>query len=90
MNKQHFELYIKGIVQGVWFRKTCAKVATDLGLCGFVKNMTDGSVLCEVEGNIESLIDFMAWCEIGPKDAIVEKVLRVQGQVKNYQEFSIK
>lgn len=89
MSKKHFELYIKGKVQGVWFRKTCQQVANDLGLFGLVKNMADGSVYCECEGNIESLIDFMSWCEIGPEKAVVEQVLKVEGQVKNYSSFEI-
>lgn len=89
MSKQHFELYITGKVQGVWFRKSCAQVAQNLGVCGIVKNMPNGSVYCEAEGDIDQLIDFMAWCEQGPELAKVDSVLKVTGQVMGYSNFSV-
>ncbi|MBI1184148.1 acylphosphatase [bacterium] len=89
MTKKHFELYIKGRVQGVWYRKSCAEKATALGIYGLVKNMPDGSVYCEAEGQIDALIDFIDWCGQGPELARVESVLKVEGQVKNYTTFEI-
>ncbi len=89
MSKQHFELYIKGKVQGVWYRKSCAQTANLLNIKGIVKNMPDGSVYCEAEGDIDRLIDFMAWCEIGPEHAKVDSVLKVEGEVKGYSNFSV-
>lgn len=76
-------------MQGVWYRKTCSDTAKKLGIVGIVKNMPDGSVYCEAEGEIDRLIDFIAWCEIGPEEAEVSSVLKVSGTVKGYTEFSI-
>jgi acylphosphatase len=89
MSKQHFELYIKGKVQGVWYRKSCANTANMLGVFGIVKNTRDGGVYCEVEGDIDKVIDFITWCEQGPELAQVESVLKVEGQVKGYSDFSV-
>ncbi|MFY0675022.1 MAG: acylphosphatase [Bacteroidia bacterium] len=88
MSKRHFELYIKGKVQGVWYRNSCSDTAKMLGVFGIVKNMKDGSVYCEAEGDIDKLIDFIAWCEQGPELALVDSVLKVEGQVKGYSKFS--
>lgn len=90
MSKQFFELHIKGKVQGVWYRKTCADQARLLNVTGFVQNMKDGSVYCEAEGGIDQLIDFIAWCEVGPPDAQVSEILKVSGAPKNYTSFEIK
>lgn len=90
MSRQHFELQIRGKVQGVWYRKTCADTAHALNIKGMVKNMPDGSVYCEAEGEIEALIDFIAWCEQGPEEAEVTSVLKVSGALKGYEDFSIK
>lgn len=89
MSKQHLELQIRGKVQGVWYRKTCADAAKELNISGIVKNMPDGSVYCEAEGEIDQLIDFISWCEVGPEEAEVTSVLKVSGAVKNYTEFTI-
>ena len=43
-------VYYKGRVQGVGFRYTAERHALDLGLVGFVKNLTDGRVELVCEG----------------------------------------
>jgi acylphosphatase len=39
-----------GRVQGVWFRANTRKKATGAGLCGYVRNLEDGSVEAHFEG----------------------------------------
>ena len=52
--RQHIIFY--GRVQGVGFRYYAVQKANQLGLTGWVKNLYDGSVEMEVEGE-EPLID---------------------------------
>ncbi|MFX1410399.1 MAG: acylphosphatase, partial [Promethearchaeota archaeon] len=47
---KRIKIKVYGLVQGVFFRYTTRKVARNLGLAGYVKNMPDGSVLIEAEG----------------------------------------
>ncbi len=49
-------ILFKGRVQGVGFRYTAYSEANLLGLTGWVKNLSDGSVEMEVQGR-EELID---------------------------------
>ena len=39
-----YRVVVHGFVQGVWFRQSCRRHAVDLGLSGWVRNCTDGSV----------------------------------------------
>lgn len=55
-------IVFKGRVQGVGFRFTAIRYANHLGLTGWVKNMSNGTVLMEVQGsiqNINRLISFL-------------------------------
>ena len=48
-----------GKVQAVGFRFTVDGCASEAGVTGWVKNMDDGSVLCEVQGTSEQVTCFM-------------------------------
>ena len=82
-------MQIRGVVQGVWYRKSCREKALELELAGIVKNMPDGSVYCKVEGEIDPLMAFIEWCKQGPPMAKVEKVTVINGPLKNYKSFEI-
>ena len=65
---------ISGRVQGVFFRATCARRASALGLAGWVRNASDGSVEAVFEGPAEDVDAIVAWCRTGPSRARVEDV----------------
>ena len=52
-------LIIKGTVQGVGFRYYTRRLADSLGLSGYVKNLPDGNVEIEAEGDKQSLQDLI-------------------------------
>jgi len=64
--KKHYNITVRGRVQGVGFRHNAKRQADMLGLCGFARNVADGSVYMEAEGSIESLDEFVLWCHKGP------------------------
>jgi acylphosphatase len=64
---------ISGRVQGVSFRATTAEQATSLGVVGWVKHRSDGSVELEAEGTPEQVAALLAWCEQGPPHARVAR-----------------
>ncbi|BDY12493.1 carbamoyltransferase HypF [Hydrogenimonas cancrithermarum] len=53
-SKQHLLLKIGGIVQGVGFRPFVHKLATELDLCGDIRNESDG-VTIHIEGKKETI-----------------------------------
>jgi len=65
---------VRGRVQGVGFRYDTALRARSLGLGGWVRNRSDGTVEAVFEGpadRVESLLD---WCRRGPAGARVDTV----------------
>lgn len=86
---KHFNINIYGLVQGVFFRSSAKEEAIKLDLTGFAKNMPDGSVYIEAEGEKENLDKFIKWCNSGPMMARVEKVEVSEGSLKNFTDFTI-
>lgn len=86
---KHLNINIRGKVQGVFFRASTQEKADELGLTGFVRNESDGSVYVEAEGSEESLKLFAEWCHHGPRFARVEEVMITEGEVKNFHQFVV-
>ncbi len=69
-----YKIRVTGQVQGVGFRWKAAHEAWKLGITGFVKNMSDGSVYIEAEGYADQLNNYVDWCKIGPGIGFVDSV----------------
>lgn len=67
-------IVVSGIVQGVGFRFFTVDAARRLGLSGFVRNMDDGSVEVEVEGDEEVIESFTKDLSMGPRAARVSGI----------------
>ena len=65
---------VSGRVQGVTYRASTAKQAAQLGLVGWVRNLDDGSVELEAEGEDEQIAALITWCNKGPPYAVVSRV----------------
>jgi acylphosphatase len=65
---------IRGRVQGVFFRATCAELARAEGLAGWVRNTPDGGVEAVFEGEDAAVDTIVSWCREGPALARVEEV----------------
>ena len=72
--KKRAHVYIKGRVQGVFFRATTKKRANDLGITGWVKNLPDGRVEAVFEGEEETIEEMIGFCHEGPSSAVVKDV----------------
>ncbi|MBW6497930.1 MAG: acylphosphatase [Bacteroidales bacterium] len=71
--KKAFQMQVEGRVQGVGFRYYTQARAREAGVFGFVKNMPDGSVYIEAEGEEEAMERFSVWCRQGPAWAKVTR-----------------
>ncbi len=65
---------VPGAVQGVGFRWACAHEAAELGVHGWVRNRTDGTVEIAVEGAAGPVQRLVEWARHGPRHAHVERV----------------
>jgi len=81
-------LRITGRVQGVWYRGATEREATRRGVCGWVRNLPDGSVEALLEGPPEAVRDLAAWCRKGPSGARVARVVETtepaQGDLQDF------
>lgn len=62
---------VSGQVQGVGFRWSTCRAARELGVAGWVRNLPDGRVEAEVEGDRDAVDRTVAWLEHGPSTAAV-------------------
>ncbi len=86
---KRYRIKIEGVVQGVAFRYSAQKVAGNLGVSGFIRNMADGSVYAEAEAEEKKLKEFTLWCRKGPRAASVEKTDIEEMEIQNSNGFHI-
>jgi len=65
---------VTGRVQGVGYRASTVDEAYRLGLTGWVRNLADGSVELEAQGDEPRVAALIAWCADGPPAARVTGV----------------
>jgi acylphosphatase len=64
---------IDGRVQGVFFRETTRRRATEAGVAGWIANRSDGRVEAVLEGAPQAVGELVAFCREGPTAASVER-----------------
>jgi acylphosphatase len=67
-------LLVKGRVQGVGYRAFAARVASQRGLCGGVRNLDDGRVELDVEGPKDQILIMIEDLKVGPRASRVAAV----------------
>jgi acylphosphatase len=80
---------VSGRVQGVWFRQSCADLAKQLGLSGWVRNRSDGRVEAVFEGETGAVEEMIAWCRTGPRRAVVTGVEVVAEDPEGLNGFEV-
>ena len=82
---------IKGKVQGVFFRASMQRTARALGLSGWVRNLSDGSVEAVWEGTESNTAAMLDWCRQGPPGAVVREVeVTEEPYSGDYTDFSVR
>ena len=80
-------LTISGTVQGVFYRESMRTQAERLGITGWVRNCSDGTVEAMVQGTPQAVTAIIAWAQRGPKQAQVAKVEVTEAEGENYSGF---
>ena len=86
---ERWSLTVRGQVQGVGYRAAAQRLATELGLGGWVRNRSDGTVELEAEGGLQPLHDLRLWCEKGPAQARVRRVTSIEVPTTGSDWFEI-
>lgn len=73
-SKQTLRLVVHGRVQGVFFRDSMRREARRLGVAGWVRNRSDGTVEAMVQGEAAAVDAIVRWAHRGPEHARVERV----------------
>ena len=81
-------LRIRGLVQGVFYRESMYRKASELNVTGWVRNCSDMNVEAMVQGTPEALDAIIAWAQHGPDTARVESVEIEEGE-GNFTRFEI-
>ncbi|MBN1871079.1 MAG: acylphosphatase [Candidatus Omnitrophica bacterium] len=90
MEKRVHILY-SGMVQGVGFRFTAERVAANLRLKGWVKNLADGRVEAVLEGEEDKLTIFVEKIKSGPMRRYIRNAeIDWSEPTKEFGDFIIK
>jgi acylphosphatase len=76
-------------VQGVFFRDSVRRKATQEGVRGWVRNRGDGSVEAFFEGPAGAVEQLVAFCEHGPRGARVDRIERFAEKPAGLSGFSV-
>ena len=87
---KHYNIRVRGHVQGVGFRYSAMRAAEIHGVYGFVRNEPDGSVYIEAEGDPVNLEMYLEWCRKGPGYGRVESVFHTASAVQGFRKFEIR
>lgn len=71
MDLRRVHVLLSGSVQGVFFRSTARDEAQRLGLTGWVRNLRDGRVEAEFQGEPAAVKEILGFCTRGPSLAAV-------------------
>jgi acylphosphatase len=81
---------VRGSVQGVFFRDTCRRKASERGIAGWVTNRPDGAVEAVFEGEPDAVRALVEWAGAGPRGAEVESVDETGEEPEGVSGFEIR
>jgi len=83
-------LQIHGRVQGVWFRDSVRRTATERCVNGRAENLPDGSVEVVLEGEPDAVRAVAEFCREGPAHARVDHVDEREEPSEGLRGFEIR
>lgn len=90
MSDARSRIVVQGRVQGVFYRESTRRVAEQLGLAGWVRNLPDGGVEAVFEGPEEAVVKAVAWARNGPPSAVVTSLVRTAEEPEGLTGFAVR
>jgi acylphosphatase len=72
--QRRVHLIVSGLVQGVGYRMFIDRTAKELKVCGWVRNLTDGSVEIDAQGTEQAIEELFRQAKKGPSRSNVTKI----------------
>lgn len=88
--KRAQHLIVSGRVQGVGFRYFAQATAMEYGITGWVKNLNDGTVELQIEGDEERLESYKRALYDGNRFVGVERIDVKDATVESFRKFDIR
>jgi acylphosphatase len=81
---------VHGRVQGVFFRDTVRRRASERGVAGWVANRPDGAVEAVFEGERDAVEAMVRFAHEGPRGAAVERVEVFEEDSEGLDGFAVR
>lgn len=89
--KFRIHAFVSGMVQGVSFRSETKRIAKNLGIKGWIRNLPDGRVEVLAEGEKDKIGALIEFLKKGPPAARVDNVdVKIEDHKGEFKGFSIK
>jgi len=86
VSQKRVHIFVKGRVQGVYFRQGMKDISEKKNVTGWVRNLQDKRVEAVLEGKDTDVNSVIEWSHTGPTNAIVDEVEIINENYKG--EFS--
>lgn len=83
---ESLSVHIEGKVQGVGFRAATVRQAHELGIGGWVRNLSDGRVQALIQGDHAAVDRMLSWFLQGPPAAHVKNVTHEDVATERFYE----
>lgn len=91
MKQVRVRILIEGRLQAMNFRFNAQRQANKLGLVGFVRNLTDGRIEIEAQGEENNVKKMLDWCQEEPHSSQIRSILfRYDEPANRYSDFSVR
>ena len=90
METVRIRVVVQGRVQGVWFRDSTRRMAEQLGVEGWVRNLPSGDVEAVFEGSPGAVAGAVEWCRRGPERAAVTSLQEFAEKPQGLTGFAIR
>ena len=91
MGKQRVHLFIKGKVQGGFFRQALKVMAKKNNVNGWVRNLSDGRVEAILEGEDVDVSNLVEWSHAGSANARVEDIeIKNEKHKEEFTKFEVR
>ncbi|MDQ3770928.1 MAG: acylphosphatase [Actinomycetota bacterium] len=89
-DRTRVHVFVHGDIEGTGFKEAIHQKATDQGVVGWVKELSDGRIEAVIEGPRDPVYRVVGLCRAGPRGATVSGVQVDREPPRNDKSFKMK